>query len=74
MFGSKLPFLKNKKLPRVTSEVQDEKIYNGNSDDYLEKHLIEEMMDAHHEKDTKKFRQALEAVVHGMFVAEGADE
>lgn len=66
MFGT-LPFLKQKRLPRVATEPPDEKLINGDPDDYLEEHCASELMDAYKAKDPKLFRQALEALVMNCF-------
>lgn len=64
MFG-KLPFLKEKRLPRVAVEPPDEKLINGDPDDYLEEHCTTELMDACKSKDPMLFRQALESLLMG---------
>lgn len=66
VFGS-LPFLKQKRIPRVATESPDEKLINGDPDDYLEEHCTSELMDAFKARDPKLFRQALEALVMNCF-------
>lgn len=63
----KLPFLKNRRLPRIATEPMEEKLINGSSDDHLEAHCVGELMEAVQSKDVKKFRSAIEALVMNMF-------
>lgn len=66
MFG-KLPFLKQKRLPRVAIDPPDAKLINGNPDDYLDEHCMSELADALKARDPKLFRQAIEAMVLNCF-------
>ena len=67
----KLPFLKQRKLPKIAEGPMDEKLVNGGPEDFIEQYVMEELMDAFEHKDLKKFKQALEAMVLGMFDWEG---
>lgn len=55
----KLPFLKNSKLPRIAVDPPEEKLIGGSISD----HVMKELMDAAHDKDVKKFRASLEALL-----------
>jgi len=66
----KLPFLKRHKLPRVEIKNPEEKLINGSAEDHLEDYAIGEMMEAISEKNIKKFRSALEAMVLNQFEEE----
>lgn len=68
----KLSFLKNRRIPRIKTEPQDEKLVNGSASDLLEDHCIGELMDAAQSKDIKRFRAALEALIMNMFDMEDA--
>lgn len=60
-----LPFIKRRKLPRHQEPTPD-KMVGLSSDEQLEDHCVEELMQACTDKDPKKFRQAVEALVmHG---------
>ena len=63
----KVPFLKNKKVPRIAVDPPEAKLINGNSSDLLEERCTTELMDAAGTKDVKKFRAALEALVMNCF-------
>ena len=69
----KLPFLKNKKMPRVATEPQEDKLVNGSASDHLEDHCIGEMFDAFETKNVSKLRSALDALVMDMFDFDGED-
>ena len=72
VFGT-LPFLKQKRMPRVATEPPDAKLINGDPDDYLEEHCASELMDAFKAKDPKLFRQALQALVMSAMEMGGED-
>lgn len=61
-----LPFLKKRRFPRM-KEPMSEKLVNGSGDDMLEDQMLDELMDAAHDKDPSKFRKALEALVMNSF-------
>ena len=63
----KLPFLKNRKLPRIATEPMQEKLVQGSASDHMEDYLSGEVMDAVANKDIKAFRSAIEALLMGMF-------
>lgn len=63
----KLPFLKNRRLPRVAADPQEEKLVNGSASDHLQDHCMGELFEAASEKNVAKFRSALEALVLDMF-------
>ena len=61
-----LPFLKKRRASHAP-EPQAERLVNGSSDDLLEDQSIDELMDAHNNKDPRAFRSAVEALVHNSF-------
>jgi hypothetical protein len=61
-----LPFLKNRKTPRIATEPQEEKLVNGSQDDLINEHMLTELMEACTNKDVKLFRQALEGLIMNM--------
>jgi hypothetical protein len=61
-----LPFLKKRKAPRM-QEPKPERLVNGSPDEMLEDQMIDELMDAAHDKDPSKFRHALEALIMNSF-------
>lgn len=63
----KLPFLKNRKFPRVASKPTEEKLVSGSESDHLEDYCAKELMDAVADKDVKAFRSALEALILNCF-------
>ena len=63
----KLPFLKNRRLPRIQTEPTEEKLINGSASDHIDDHCATELMDATETKDVPKFRAALEALVLNCF-------
>ncbi len=67
VFALNLPFLKEKNWPRIAKGPQEDKLINGDPEDFIEQYILDELMDAFEHKDTKKFKQALEAMVLGMF-------
>lgn len=56
-----LPFLKQKKWPRIAAP-QEEKTVNGSYNDNLMEHMGKELMDAHEAKDPRKLRGAIGAL------------
>lgn len=62
-----LPFLKNRKIPRIQSNPMDEKLVQGSPSDHLEEHCAGELMEAVEKKDVKAFRSAVEALVMNCF-------
>jgi hypothetical protein len=66
-----LPFLKNRKTPRIATEPQEEKLVNGSQDDHIEDQMSSELFDACQSKDASKFRSALEALVMNCFDFDG---
>lgn len=56
----KLPFLKNKQMPRVAANPPEDKLVGGSISD----HVMHEFMEASHNKDVKGFRNAMEALVY----------
>lgn len=68
-----LPFLKKRRLPRIQTEPNEEKLINASSEDHIDDHCIGEMFDAVESKDPKKFHQALEALFLNMFDWKDAD-
>lgn len=65
----KLPFLKSSKWPRVAPPME-EKTVGGSLEDKLDDHLAGELMAACAEKNVKRFREALEALVLNCFEEE----
>ncbi len=63
----KLPFLKNRKLPRIAVDPMQEKLVQGSAQDHLEDYVSGELMDAVSNKDVRAFRSAIEALLMGMF-------
>lgn len=63
----KLPFLKNRRMPRISTEPMGEKLAQGSASDHLEDHMTDELMDAVASKDVKQFRSAVEALLMNMF-------
>lgn len=63
---TKLPFRKPR-LPRVATEMPEEKLINGSSDDYLNDSAVNELMEACSTGNKALFRSALEALVMNMF-------
>lgn len=63
----KLPFLKNRRLPRVAPAQPEEKMVNESSEDQLERHCIQELWDAIERKDVGAFRSAMEALILNLF-------
>jgi len=61
-----LPFLKRRKTPRHQDPVPD-KMVGLDGDEQLEDQCIDELMQAHADKDCAKFRKALEALVLNSF-------
>ena len=66
-----LPFLKNRRIPRIAVDPMEEKLVQGSADDHMHEHLLNELFDSHGAKDVKLFRQALEGLVMGMFDWDG---
>jgi len=62
-----LPFLKNRKLPRIATEPREEKLVNASSSDHIDDHMAGELMDAVATKNVAAFRSAIEALVMNMF-------
>ena len=65
-----LPFLKEKKLPRVAPESEHSKDYGGSLSDQVDDYCIGELMDAVKDKNVSGFRKALEALVLNCFEEE----
>ena len=64
------PYLeKEKNGPRVAQDPMPDKLVNGNADDELEHACIQELMEAVKDRDAKKFRQAVEALILTCFEA-----
>lgn len=63
----KLPFLKNKRWPRVAPSPTEEKLVNGSASDHLQDHCMGELFEAAETKNVAKFRSAVEALVLDMF-------
>ncbi len=62
----KLPFLKERRFPRVAKPM-DEKTINASFEDNLVEHIIGELFDAAMLKDVSRFRSSVEALVLNMF-------
>jgi len=67
-----LPFLKNKRRPRVADEPRASKLVNGSADDHIDDHCMSEIFDACEKRDARQFRAAVEALVMNMFDWDGA--
>lgn len=63
----KIPFLKNSKRPRIAQEPSPEKLIQGSESDHIEHHCMQELFDSAPNKDVKRFRSALEALVMNCF-------
>lgn len=61
-----LPFLKERKWPRIAKSME-QKSYGLSSSDKLEEHCIDELMDAVATQHVSAFRKALEALVLNCF-------
>lgn len=61
-----LPFLKNRKWPRLAPR-PEEKMVNPSASDILEDFCIGELMDAASTKNISAFRKSLEALVINCF-------
>lgn len=57
-----LPFLKQKKWPRIAAP-QEEKTYNASYDDQLEAHLAKELRESIASDSPQQLRRTLEAVM-----------
>lgn len=68
-----LPFLKEKKWPKLRAPLE-EKSYGQSSSEKLEDHCIGELMDAVPSLDVGAFRKALEALVLNCFEEGNPDE
>lgn len=64
----KLPFLKNKKIPRIADPKRNEPM--DDDLDALESHCVGELMEAVERKDIKAFMAAIEALVLNCFEGE----
>lgn len=64
-----LPFLENKKWPRIAKPV-GEKSYGFSEDDELKEQCAHEMMQALEEKDHSKFIESLKAYVEMILAKE----
>jgi hypothetical protein len=62
-----LPFLKNRKIPRMAKDKPDDKLVNASSQDHIDDYCTQELMDACASKDVKRFRSALEALILNLF-------
>lgn len=70
----KLPFLKNKKWPRVAKPMETKNV-GPMADDALSEHCFKELKDACQSHDVKAFRSALEALIRNAFEdTDGSDE
>lgn len=63
----KLPFLKNKKIPRVQNHLTEQKLVNGDPDDLIDDHAMGEIFDSIEKRDHKALRHALEALCMNCF-------
>lgn len=70
----KLPFLKNKKIPRVVTEPIDEKLVNASPEELLDDRCVDELMEAVKSSNVQQFRSALEALVINMFEQDGDED
>lgn len=59
----KLPYLKNKRLPRIATEPLTEKLVSGHPKDLMEDAMVDELIEAVQGKDVRLFRMALEALL-----------
>lgn len=66
----KLPFLKQRKTPRINANPTEEKLVQGSASDHLEEHCAGELMDAVEKKDVKAFRSAFETLIMNCFEEE----
>lgn len=66
-----LPFLKNKRRPRVADKPTESKLVNGSADDHIDDHCMSEIFDACEKRDASAFRKSLEAFVMNMFDWDG---
>lgn len=71
---TKLPFLKNRQLPRQEQPAPDAKLVQGSAQDHLEHAMSSELMGAVSSKDVRAFRAAIEALVLSMFDFDGDDQ
>lgn len=62
-----LPFLKNKRMPRIAADPPEEKLIGGSSSDHIDDACLSELFDAIENRDRAKVRIALEALFHNMF-------
>lgn len=62
-----LPFLKNRRMPRIETNPREPMLVNASADDLIDDQSMSEMFDAIEKKDVRKFRQALEALVMNAF-------
>jgi hypothetical protein len=68
-----IPFIKKTKLPKIASNLPQEKLVSSNPSDHLEHHAVMELMEAVKNKDVKAFRDALEAILMNAFESEDQD-
>jgi len=69
----KLPFLKNRQIPRIAAPME-QKLVHGSSDDHINDKLLQELMDATTNSNVKLFRQALEGLITNMIDWDGDNE
>jgi hypothetical protein len=62
-----LPFLPGHKAPRMEQPKHESKLVGGSADDQLQHASMNELFDAVHEKNPKRFRDALHAMVCAHF-------
>lgn len=54
-------------MPRIAPKPTEEKLVQGSASDHLEDYCVGELMEAVEEKNIKKFREAIEALVLNCF-------
>lgn len=59
--------------PRMEQEKPSDKMVNASASEHLDHAMAGEHFDAHKEKDPKKFRSSLEAMVMNMFDHDGEE-
>lgn len=62
-----LPFLKNKRWPRIETPFLEEKTYGQSPSDKLEELCIDELFEACEEKNVSAFRESVEALILNCF-------
>ena len=61
----KLPFLKQRKTPRI-ADPQEQKLVNGDADDILNDHLLDELIESCANHNVEQFRSAIESLILNM--------